>query len=124
MRKSEPLAGKLGSIILGFEAIVMVLGGLVIYGLHGMPFGLPAWWGLVIGGVLFVLMMLGAAVARFQWGIILGWILQFVVLACALLNAAFIFVFLVFGGMWAYAMITSARLARQHRAQADTTESE
>lgn len=124
MRKSEPLAGKLGAVILGFEAIVMILGGLVIYGLHGLPFDLEPWWGLVGGGVMSLAMFVGAGAARFQWGIILGWILQFVVLACAVLNTAFIFVFLVFGGMWAYAMITSARLARQARARADTTESE
>lgn len=124
MRKSEPLAAKLGAVILGFESIVMILGGLVIYGLASLPWGVPSWWAIVGGAVLAALMMVAAGAARFQWGITFGWILQLVVLACAVFNLAFILVFLVFGGMWAYAMITSARLARQARAGVDTTESE
>lgn len=124
MKKSEPLAGRLGAVVLGFEAIVAFLGGLVLYGLDALPGGVAPWWGIVGGAALAVLMIVGAGVTRFQWGIVFGWILQFVVLACAVLNIAFVFVFLVFGGMWAYAMITAARLARQHRAAAATTESE
>lgn len=124
MRRSEPLAARLGAVVLGFEAIVAFLGGLVIYGLHGLPFSLEPWWGIVGGAVLALLMMLAAGATRFRWGIVFGWILQFVVLACALLNPAFILVFLVFGGMWAYAMITSAKIARGQRAAVDQTESE
>ncbi len=124
MRRSDPLAAKLAAVVLGFESLVAFLGGLAVYGLNGLPAGVPSWWAIVGGGVLGLIMIVGAGAARFQWGIVLGWILQFVVLACAVLNPAFIFVFLVFGGMWAYAMITSAKIARRQRAAVDQTESE
>lgn len=124
MRRADPLAARLAAIILGFEAIVMFLGGLAVYGLKGTPAGVEPWWGIVGGALLGLIMILIAGCARFQWGIIAGWVLQFVVLACAIFNLAFIFVALVFGGMWVYAMITSARLARQRAGVTDQTESE
>lgn len=116
------LMARLGSVVLVFEAIVAFLGGLVIYGLKALPFDIAPWWGIVGGTVVAVLMIVTAGVTRFRWGIKLGWALQFIFLACALLNLAFILVFLVFGGIWFYAMTTSARLARQ--TSPESTESE
>ncbi|WP_052460592.1 DUF4233 domain-containing protein [Microbacterium gorillae] len=124
MRPSYPLAARLGAIILGFEAIVVFLGGMMVYGLNGTPPGVPAWWAIIAGLVLAVIMIVVAGMCRFRSGIIAGWVLQVVVLACAVFNLAFVFVALVFGGMWAYAMITSARLSRQRQDVPDTTESE
>lgn len=118
--RSDRLAARLASIVLGFESIVVFLGGLAVYGLNGLPEGIPSWWAIVGGGVLALLMIFAAGAARFRWGIILGWILQVVVLACAVFNLAFILVALVFGGMWVYSMITAARLARERPASAST----
>lgn len=114
MRERTPsLMARLASIVLIFESIVAVLGGLVVFGLKALPDGIAPWWGIVGGAILATLMVIAAGGSRFRWGIILGWILQFVLLAAAIFNLAFIFVFLVFGGLWAYAMITSARLSKQ-----------
>lgn len=124
MQRSDPLAGRLAAVVLGFESLIAFLGGLALYGLKALPAGIEPWWGIVAGAVLMVLMLVAAGLARFRAGIVMGWVLQFVVLAGAFLNLAFIVVFLVFGGMYAYAMITSARLARTRPAQPDTTESE
>lgn len=122
MKKSYPLAARLGAVILGFESIVMLLGGLFIFGMKATPAGIEPWWGIVAGGVMAVLMIVVAGMCRFQVGIIAGWILQLVVLAGAFLNLAFVIVAAVFGGMWAYAMITSARIARQAPSAAQNTE--
>lgn len=124
MKKTYSLTARLASVILVFEAIVIFLGGLFVYGMKATPAGVEPWWGIVGGLVLAIIMVVVAGMCRFQYGIILGWILQFVVLAAALLHPAFIVVFLVFGGMWLYAMITSARIARQAPRVADTTESD
>lgn len=124
MKKSYPLAARLGAVILGFESIIMFLGGLFIFGMKATPEGVEPWWGIVAGSVMAVLMILTAGMCRFQYGIIIGWILQLIVLAGAFLNLAFIVVAAVFGGLWAYAMITSARLARQAPRAAQNTESD
>lgn len=116
------LMARLGSVVLVFEAIVAFLGGLVIYGLKALPWGIAPWWGIVGGTVVAVLMIVTAGVTRFRWGIKLGWALQFTFLACAFFNLAFILVFIVFGGLWFYSMTTAARLSKQ--APPQSTESE
>ncbi|MBV0894773.1 DUF4233 domain-containing protein [Microbacterium sp. NC79] len=122
MKKSYPLAARLGAVILGFESIIMFLGGLFIFGMKATPDGIEPWWGIVAGGVMTIVMIVAAGLCRFQFGIVLGWILQLVVLAGAFLNLAFVIVAAVFGGLWAYAMITSARIARQAPRAAQHTE--
>jgi len=122
--RTPSLMARLGSIVLMFEAFVAFLGGLVVYGLRALPETIAPWWGIVGGAVVALLMIIVAGCTRFRWGILAGWVLQFVVLAAAFLNLAFVFVFLVFGGMWAYAMITSARLVRKGPAATSTTESD
>ena len=110
-------AQKLGAIVLGFEAIVVFLAGLTVYGLNVLPQGIPSWWGIVGGIVLAVAMIaLSGAIAR-PGAIAIGWVLQALVLASALLVPAIALVALIFGGMWGYATIVGARMDRR---QADT----
>ena len=65
--------------MLGFEAIVAFLAGLVIYGTSALPDPIPAWWGIVAGSVLAVLMIVTGRFVRYRWGIALGWFWQLVV---------------------------------------------
>ena len=116
-RTPRTLAQKLGAIVLGFEAIVVFLAGLTVYGLNVLPQGIPSWWGIVGGIVLAVAMIaLSGAIAR-PGAIATGWVLQALVLASALLVPAIALVALIFGGMWGYATIVGARMDRR---QADT----
>src|SRR5690606_2929201 len=46
-RAPRTLTQKLGSIVLGFESIVVFLAGLTVYGLKALPEGIPPWWGIV-----------------------------------------------------------------------------
>ncbi|MDT0157443.1 DUF4233 domain-containing protein [Microbacterium sp. ARD32] len=122
-RAPRTLAQKLGAIVLGFEAIVVFLAGLTVYGLGVLPASVPDWWGIVGGGALAVAMIvLSGAIAR-PGAIAVGWMLQALVLASALLVPAIALVALVFGGMWGYATIVGARMDRSavaDRAQPQT----
>lgn len=113
-RTPRTLAQKLGSIVLGFEAIVVFLAGLTVYGLNALPSGVPSWWGIVGGVVLAVAMIaLAGAIAR-PGAIAIGWVLQALVLASAVLVPTIALVALIFGGMWGYATIVGARMDRAH----------
>lgn len=111
-RAPRTLTQKLGSVVLGFEAVVVFLAGLTVYGLKALPAGIPPWWGIVGGSVLAIAMIvLAGAIAR-PGAIPAGWVLQALVLAAALLVPAIALVALIFGGMWAYATIMGARVDR------------
>src|SRR3546814_9835297 len=100
-RRRRGAAESLGSVVLGFESIVVFLGGLVIYGLRALPAGIEPWWGVVAGSILAVLMILTAGLLRPRWAIALGWVLQGVLALGAFLLPALALVELIFGGTWA-----------------------
>ena len=43
-------AESLATIVLGFESVVVFLGGLAIYGLKALPAPIEQWWGIVARG--------------------------------------------------------------------------
>lgn len=114
MRRVRGAAESLATIVLGFESIVVFLGGLAIYGLKALPAPFEQWWGIVAGVVVAVLMILTTRVVRYQWGIALGWVLQLVVVLGAFLVPALGVVALIFGGMYAYATIKGGALDRRN----------
>ena len=103
--------------ILGFEAIVVFLAGLVIYGLRALPEPIAPWWGIVAGAVVGLAMFLTSGLLRRRSGFVIGWVLQVVVALGAFVVPAILFVALVFGGMWAYATIGGGRIERRIAAQ-------
>ncbi|QIG40557.1 DUF4233 domain-containing protein [Microbacterium sp. 4R-513] len=113
-RRARGAAESLGSIVLVFESVVVFLGGLAVFGLQALPAGIPAWWGIVAGTVLAILMLLTAGLLRHRWAIVVGWVLQAILLLGALLLPALAIVALIFGGMWAYATIKGASLDRRN----------
>lgn len=122
-RRQRGAEESLGSIVLGFESLIAFLGGLVIYGLRALPETIPAWWGIVAGTVVALLMIVTAGLLRHRWAVVVGWMLQIVVALGAILVPALLFVALIFGGMWAYATIKGASLdARNARRAAEERE--
>jgi hypothetical protein len=113
-RRARGAAESLGSIVLGFECIIVFLGGLVVYGLQALPAGIPPWWGIVAGAVVAALMVITAGILRYRWAFWLGWALQVVVALSALLVPTMLIVAVIFGGMWAYATIKGASLDRRN----------
>lgn len=109
-RAPRTLVQKLAPIVLGFEAIVVLLVGLTIFGLKSLPWGLPQWWAIIGGVVVALAMVAVAGVITKPWAISAGWVLQVIVALSAFFVPAVLLVVLVFGGMWAYATIMGARL--------------
>jgi hypothetical protein len=111
----------LGSIVLGFELVVVFLGALVLFGLKSLP---PV---LALGGGAVVVVAMGATILllRYRWAFVLGWILQLVVVAAGFLVPAFFIVGAIFTAMWTYCMIVGARLDRaKHTRPAENLETE
>lgn len=124
-RRARGARESLASVVLGFESIIVFLGGLVVFGLGALPDGVPNWWGIVGGTVLALAMLLTVGVLRRPWGIGLGWGLQLVVALGAFLVPALGVVALVFGAMYAYATIKGGELDRRNAARAaDATNGE
>ena len=98
----------LGSIVLGFELVIVFLGALVLFGLKSLPAAVA----LGGGGVVVVAMAATIGLLRYRWAFAIGWILQLVVVAAGFLVPAFFIVGAIFTGMWTYCMIVGARLDR------------
>jgi len=113
-RRQRSLREMLGSIVLGFELLVVFLGALVLFGLHS----LPAWLALGGGAALIVLMILAIGLLRTTAGVVLGWLVQLILVAAGLLVPAFFIVGAIFTAMWAYCMIAAARIDRNNQAAA------
>mgnify|MGYP001138932223 CR=1 FL=1 len=113
-RRKRGAAESLGSVVLGFEAIIVFLAGLVTFGIGTLPFGIPSWWAIVAGSALAIVMVFVAGLLRHRWGIWLGWALQGVLAFGAFLLPAILFVVVIFGGLWAYATIKGAQLDRRN----------
>ena len=120
VRRQRGARESLASIVLGCETLVVFLGGLVLYGLKALPAGLEPWWGIVIGSVLAVLLVVTSAFVRYDWGIALGWFWQLVIVLAGFLEPALAVVGLVFGAMYAYATIKGGSLDRRNAARAAT----
>jgi hypothetical protein len=121
VRRPRGAAESLGSIVLGFESVVVFLGGLVVYGLRVLPEGVEPWWGVVGGAVLAAIMIATSGLLRHRWAIVLGWALQIILALGAFLVPALLLIALIFGGMWAYATIKGASLDRRNAALAESS---
>jgi hypothetical protein len=117
-RRQRTLVQKLAPVVLGFEAIVVFLVGLTIFGLRQLP---------VAGAVLALACIAIAGMITKPWALTAGWVVQALVALSAFFVPSILLVVLIFGGMWAYATIGGARLDARRPAEPTTetqTESE
>ena len=120
-RRARGAEESLAQIVLGFESVIVFLGGLAAYGLGALPDAVPQWWGIVAGSILALLMIATTGLVRYRWGIALGWAWQLVVVLGAFLVPALALVGLIFGAMYAYATIKGGALDRRNAQRAQTT---
>jgi hypothetical protein len=113
---------KLAPIVLGFEAIVVFLVGLTLFGLKALPAGIEQWWAIVGGAVLALACIVIAGMITRPGAIAAGWIVQIIVALAAIPVPAVLLVVLIFGGMWAYATIVGARMDARRPTETPTTQ--
>ncbi|MFD1713966.1 DUF4233 domain-containing protein [Amnibacterium flavum] len=108
-RRKRSVTESLGSIVLGFEVIIVFLASLAIGGLGRLPWGLAL--GLGIG--LCVLMIIAIGLLRYPVGVWLGWASQALFVAGGLLVGEIFIAGALFAGIWTYCMIVGGRLDGQ-----------
>lgn len=123
-RPPRTLVQKLAPMVIGFEAIVVLLVGLTLFGLKALPEGVPQWWAIVGAGIVALAMITVAGMITKPWAITVGWVLQIIVALSAIFEPTILIVVLVFGGMWAYATIVGARLDARLPAKTTSTPSD
>lgn len=98
--------------MLAFEFVVVLLAALVVFGLRDLS-PLAALGG---GAAVLVLIVAAAALSRSSLGIALGWLVQVVLIAAAVVQVAVGVVGLIFGALWLYCMIVGGRIDRREAA--------
>ena len=112
-RRVRGIRESLVAIVLGFEAIVVGLGALTMLGLKSISLVQA----IVGGGLVIAVLIVGAMLARFTVGLVLGWLAQAAVMATGFIVGAMFVVGIVFTAMWVYALVQGARIdqARKFR---------
>jgi hypothetical protein len=97
-----------GSIVLGFELIVLFLGTLVAWGLHSAPAA------IVIGGGVFLILLAIAAILtlRYRFGTWLGFAVQVLAIVAGVWVHMMFIVGAIFLAIWIYAMYSADRAER------------
>ncbi|MFC4242871.1 DUF4233 domain-containing protein [Gryllotalpicola reticulitermitis] len=103
----------LGSIVLGFELIVLFLGALVAWGLHAGPAVIV----IVGGAVLVVLCAVGILAMRYRVGTSIGFAVQILAIVSGIWVHMMVVVGLIFLAIWIYAMYQAGKIERQLAAQ-------
>ncbi|RFA22163.1 hypothetical protein B7R25_05595 [Subtercola boreus] len=88
----------------------MFLATLAIFGLKALP------WPVALGGgaALCVLLLATIPLLNRPFGIALGWALQAIILASAILVPLMLIVAVLFGGMWVFAVIKGGMIDRDN----------
>ncbi|WP_343043608.1 DUF4233 domain-containing protein [Rathayibacter agropyri] len=117
-RRTRTVRESLGSIVLGFEAVIVVLATLVGFGLKVADPVVV----LVSGAVLCLALVATVGLLNRLVGFRVGWVLQFVIVASGLLVPIMYVVGGAFVALWTYCMVTGTRLDAQTRRAADPTD--
>jgi hypothetical protein len=112
-RRERGIRESVGSIVLGFELIVLFLGALVAWGLHAAP---P---GVAIGGgiVLIVLAIVAILTLRYRFGTWVGFAVQLLALVSGIWVHMMFVVGAIFLAIWIYAMYSADKVERLKASQ-------
>ena len=101
---------RLAGIVLGFEAPVLIFGAFMAWGLLGARGDTHAVAYLWAGLALAVLCIVAAGTLRRPVGMALGWLIQFAVIASALVVRPMIVVGVIFGALWVVAVVQGRKM--------------
>ncbi|MDF2443708.1 MAG: hypothetical protein JWR01_1911 [Subtercola sp.] len=110
VRRQRSVRESICSIVLGFESVIMFLATLAVFGLKALP------WPVALGGgaALCVLLLATIPLLGRPFGIALGWVLQLIILASAILVPLMLIVAVLFGGMWVFAVVRGGMIDREN----------
>lgn len=111
----------LASVVLGFELVIVFLGGLTIFGLEATS---PRELGIVIGIVLALIIVLGLALMRTPAGLPVGWAVQVAMLATGFILPGSFIAGGLFAALWVYCWVVGGRIDRQRAELWATTDVE
>lgn len=117
-RRTRTVRESLGSIVLGFEAVIVFLATLVGFGLKAADPVVV----LVSGAVLCLALVATVGLLNRLVGFRVGWVLQFVIVASGLLVPIMYVIGAAFVALWTYCMVTGTRLDAQTRRAAERTD--
>lgn len=114
-RRTRSVKELLIAVVLGFEAIVVGLGALVVFGLKAVtPVQAFVGGGVVVAGLIAAILL-----SRWPSGVWLGWLLQVVVIMTGFLVGAMFVVGIVFTGMWIFALVQGGKIDTQRLERRD-----
>ena len=101
---------RLAGLVIGTQGLAVFFGALVARALAAARDSEASNTFLLVGSLLAVLCILDAGLLRWPWGITLGWILQAATFACAFIVPMMLPVGVLFGALWATALIQGRRI--------------
>jgi hypothetical protein len=96
---------RLAAVVIGSQGLAVFFGALVARAVSAAGGSHSSATFLLSGSLLAAICILDAGLLRRPWGITLGWVLQVVILACALVVPAMVLVELIFGALWLTALV-------------------
>jgi hypothetical protein len=105
-RRTRSVSESLLSIVLGLEAILVFFVMLAAFGLKATVPEVA-----FAGGIgLIALLLVGAALLRFPWGVWFGWTLQVVLVATGFVLPIMFFIGAAFVGIWIYCFVKGRQI--------------
>lgn len=117
-RRPRSVRETLGSIVFGFELIVVFLGALVAFGLKAVPAPVA----LIGGGILCLAMILTIPLLRYKWGLIVGSVVQAVIVATGVIVPLMFVVGGLFAAMWVYCLYAGGKIDRRNAGAVESGE--
>lgn len=117
-RRPRTVRESLGSIVLGFETVIIFLATLVAFGLKAADPVVV----LVGGAIVCLLLVTTLGLLNRPLGVRIGWALQFVIVASGLLVPIMFVVGAAFVMLWTYCVVVGSRLDAQTRRAAQSTD--
>jgi hypothetical protein len=107
---------RLAGVVIGTQGLAVFFGALVARSLAVATSSGTSGRFLVVGSVLAALCIVDAGMLRQPWGITVGWVLQIVTLACAVVVPAMSVVWLLFGALWLTALVQGHKMDEHTKA--------
>ncbi|WP_395638508.1 DUF4233 domain-containing protein [Pseudolysinimonas sp.] len=114
-RRERGVTETLLSVVLVLEAVILIFAGLTLIGLSDHPL-----W-MVLGGTgwAVAIFLLVSQFQRWNWGVVLGGVLQVGLVATGFLHGFMFVIGAVFAGLWVWCLVRARRIESSRRTAAE-----